>query len=535
MRLCPAGLLYCGARMLADDLGHLEHAEALALLRRACAEGDRSPVTLLNLAIAEDHAGSRERARRIMRELADLLPEWDEPLLRLAESLRREGLAGDAERTYAAVLEINPRREEALVARAALLIQRGDGTTARSLLLRCIGINPSRAEAWDALGIALQLTGDTEVAESAFGEAHRLEPAVLEYALHRVAAAHAVGKLEAELARLEVAAVDDPTNPVLLAAIAMALERLGRCVEAIEAVEAALTLAPDSPCLVRLAGGLLARADRLREARALIQKAIELKPANVELRNGLATLLMRMHRHAEARQELEGALELAPNDPCLLCNLANALVCLGRHEEAEGAVRQAIAIDPTSAQAHRILANALPYRAGIGGAELLSVLQSCAALLPRGPAYEFKNSPDPNRKLRIGLLSGSLRSHPVGWLTVAGFETLDPAGFEIICLAQAKSANSIARRFQAIACEWHEIELLDDQALVGLARERQIDVLIDLGGYGELRPDVRLRPPAGAPADEVGGHADPFDRPAGDGLDHLRSVGNTARAGTVLQ
>ncbi len=176
------------------ELAGLEHAEALATLRAACAAGDRSPATLLNLAIARDRTGDGEQARWLMREVATLLPDWDEPLLRLAESLRRDGRAAEAERAYAAVLEINPRREEALVARAALLIQAGDGAAAQKLLVRCVGINPDRAEAWDALGLALMLTADPAIAETAFAEAQRLAPAVTSYALHRVEAAHAAGR-----------------------------------------------------------------------------------------------------------------------------------------------------------------------------------------------------------------------------------------------------------------------------------------------------------------------------------------------------
>src|SRR5271157_1196757 len=101
-------------------------AEALPALREAVAIGDATPATLLNLALAEDRAGERDRARRRMQTLADRLPGWDEPKLRLAESLRAEGCNAAAEQAYEAVLAINPRREEALVSLAVLRLGRGD-------------------------------------------------------------------------------------------------------------------------------------------------------------------------------------------------------------------------------------------------------------------------------------------------------------------------------------------------------------------------------------------------------------------------
>src|ERR1700678_2231647 len=124
-----------GTALLAMD----RPADALPALLAVAAIGDPSPVTLLNLALAEDRTGDRDRARRRMQDLADRLPEWDEPKLRLAESLRAEGCREAAEQAYAAVLEINPRREEALVSLAVLRLSRGDAPGAITLLLRCCG------------------------------------------------------------------------------------------------------------------------------------------------------------------------------------------------------------------------------------------------------------------------------------------------------------------------------------------------------------------------------------------------------------
>jgi predicted Zn-dependent protease len=135
-------------------------ADALAALRNAATLGDSSPPTLLNLAIAEDRAGDAVRASGLMQELEQRLPDWDEPPLRLAESLRARGDAGAAEKAYARVLAVNPHREEALLALAGLLINRDDAIGAQPLLLHCCGIAPNRAEAWDTLGIALTNIGE---------------------------------------------------------------------------------------------------------------------------------------------------------------------------------------------------------------------------------------------------------------------------------------------------------------------------------------------------------------------------------------
>src|SRR5690348_11926001 len=82
-----------GVALLAEN----QPGEALVELRLAVAGGDASAVTLLNLAIAEDRAGSVDCAQQAMRDLARRMPQWDEPPLRLAESLRTKGDISAAE------------------------------------------------------------------------------------------------------------------------------------------------------------------------------------------------------------------------------------------------------------------------------------------------------------------------------------------------------------------------------------------------------------------------------------------------------
>ena len=148
--------------------------------------------------------------------------------------------------------------------------------------------------------------------------------------------------------------------------------------------------------------------------------------------------------------------------------------------------RQAIELDPSAVLPRRALCSVLPYCKDITGAMLLGAMRDCSAVLPRTPRPECENKPEQNWPLIVGLLSGSLRSHPVGWLTIAGFEALDPDQFSLVCLTQNTSPKDpIARRFRAVARDWIEIDSLSDVALTDLARAMEIDILIELGGYGD--------------------------------------------------
>lgn len=460
--------------------------EACIQLRAAVALGDTSPVTVLNLALAEDQGGDRPRGRALMVGLAERLPEWPEPLLRLAESHRAAGEPDAAETAYRRTLERDPSRQEALLALSGLLIARGQPAEARDLLLRGLGRSPDRADAWDALGLALLGLGDPAIALTAFVEAQRLAPAVLDYVLHGLDAAAAAGMTEAEEARLALICAANPADPVPRAGLGVALERLGRRAEAIDSLLIAAALAPEAKLPALLLGGVLARSNRLREAEAALARAIELDPDNRGTLNDRAAVLMRMHRHAEARAVLLEHIDRFGEDVPSLCNLANATACLGWQSDAVAHARLAITMRPDLVLPRRALCNTLPYLDGVRAADLLAALRDCGARMPRVAMPALRNQPDPGRRLTVGLLSGTLKTHPVGWLTIAGFETLDPASFDLVCLVgNAQPNDPIARRFRAIARDWIEIDTLSDEALAHLARAQGVDVLIDLGGYGD--------------------------------------------------
>ncbi len=463
-----------------------DFAAALEPLRAAVADGNASPASMLNLAIAEDRAGDRARARRLMQSVAVRLPDWDEPLLRLAESFRAANDNAAAEDAYRAVLGLNPRRTEALIGLAGLLLLRGQAGEARDILRRCCQIEPSNAAAWNTLGRAVRDTGPRNEALAAFQRASDLRPDCAEYAVNRAEAAFNAGEAEAELARLVAVCGALPLEAAPLLGRGILLDRLGRRTDAIDALEAAADLAPGELAPLALLGGVLARSTRVAEAEAVLRKVCKLDPGNPKPHNDHAAVLMRVHRHAEARAILTGVLDRFGPQPSVLCNLANATTCLGMQTEGVALARQAVSLAPEAMLPRRALCNNLPYLDGTTGADLLSAMRDCSAVIARTPQPAFANTPDPDRPLVVALLSGSLRSHPVGWLTVAGIEALDRTQFQVMCLAQnAAPHDPLAKRFRAAAVDWIDVDALSDLALTDLARARGVDILIDLGGYGD--------------------------------------------------
>ncbi len=460
-------------------------AEALVSLRGAVAFGDRRPGTLLNLALAEDMAGDAVRAHTMLRELAVAMPGWDEPPLRLGESLRRTGRLAEAEAEYERALERNPQRPEALLSLAALLMLRQQAARAQMLLLRCCSRAPDRPDAWDALGLSLMMTGDVPAAESAFAEAQRLAPQHIDIAVRRAEAAAMAGSAAEELARLEVASAEDPANVALLSARGLLLGKLGRRDEAVEVLEAAVALAPEEMVPTVALANALTVTSRAKQAAEVLKRAVELAPRDSNLRNNYAATLVRVYRYGEAQEILEGLLAEQGPQLNVLCNLTNALVSMGMQQEGVARAQEAVRFAPQAHLAWRSLGNAMAYHPAVTGVTLLEAYQGVGRTLPRTALQPFANTPDPERRLRLGLLSPTLKTHPVGWLTIAGFETLDPDAFEIVCLGQPEANDPIERRFRALAGGWHVVDTEPPEALATRIRDLGIDILVELSGFGD--------------------------------------------------
>jgi predicted O-linked N-acetylglucosamine transferase (SPINDLY family) len=412
-------------------------------------------------------------------------PQWDEPSFRLAEMAAAAGDVAAAEQAYGRCVEKNPARPDVLFALGQLLLRRMAVEPACKLLKICCALSPQRHEAWNALGCGLLLQGNAVFAIGAFAKAQRLVPTNIEYALNRAEAAVASGRAEEELARLEGESENDPCNAAYLTARGELLARLGQNTAAIDLFEAAATLAPEEKLPLAKLGTRLTHAMRPKEAERVLERALALDPGNAKLGIIRSVALLRLGRYRESCALLEGMIAQFGEDGALLGNLSAATLALGHQEDSVEQARRAIAHTPDNPAVRRTLCNNLPYRDGITASELSEELRETGRRWPRDVVPPFSNWRNPDRKLRIGLLSGTLKMHPVGWLTIGAFEALDPAEFELVRLSAFEQADYISQRFVKVAPERHDTAMYDDGGAARHIRAIGIDILIDLGGYGD--------------------------------------------------
>ena len=457
----------------------------------------RNPADLLNSAILESRGGDVGAAQASMRAIAGSWPEWDEPWIRLGQSLRETGARDEAIAAYEAALARNPHRAEALISLGVLHLQSGDAAFANTLLAQATSRHPKNHEAWDALGITLLALGAPAKAADAFHQATELAPERLSYALHKADALEASGEAEcAETLALGRLAAN-PLDGVAACIAGRAAHKRSDLAEAEALLEAARALLPGEAVPLKILGTLHMLAMRPERAVDLLREAHELAPDDFEIAHDFSIALYRLYRFAEADNILTAAIKRSGPVAYALCSRANSRAYLGDLDSAFADIAQAAEIEPNSLNPLRTRCTLLAYRSGTTGIELRDTMTALGRLLPRAEVQPHLNPHDPERKLRIGLLSNTLRTHPVGWLTLTGIQALNPDEFSVHCFGRFESEDRIAQSFARHAASWDGCESIGSQAIATLIRERSIDVLIDLSGYGDAgRIEVLALKPA---------------------------------------
>jgi predicted O-linked N-acetylglucosamine transferase (SPINDLY family) len=270
--------------------------------------------------------------------------------------------------------------------------------------------------------------------------------------------------------------------------------------------------------MLYLGEALLRLGNRTAAEQAFTRASASANPAFLRL---LAKRVYAQNYWQEAIAVLQRALDLQPGHIPTLVQLAKLHWEVYDLTTAETLCQQGLERDPANGDV-RYLLNALPGRRGDAGAQLAAVeahyaalaepdsrlassiamaslyvddrspeqlaaqhRQLCAAIERALPATShFANSRDPERPLRLGLVSGDFhRQHPVNLFMLPLLERLDRHQFPVTVFHTGTMHDDHTARARQAAHHWIEAGTLDDRALHQRIGAEQIDVLIDLAGH----------------------------------------------------
>lgn len=434
-------------------------------------------------------------------------------------------------------------RADRLIAEGHRAEQAGDLARACTLYREAAAITPRYAKAHVNLGIALEAAGDIDgaiAAQEAALAAEAADPyanynlAKLRYGRGEFAAA------EPLLERALRARADFPEALVLRGCAAAAR---GDAPAALAPLERAARLRPQDFGTLFHYAGVLRALNRLADAKAALARALALEPGNTDARAAFADVLAAQGDTAGAVEALEAVLAQRPDWADALYNYGCMLRKRQRLPDAEAAFRRAIALEPRHARAYQMLGGVLlaqsriqearelygaarracPEDFGLASAELFSLLAdervSDAELFERHQAFGrelervhappagrvFRNTREPERRLRIGYVSADFCYHVISLQMLAVLEHHERAGFEVTCYSTTEAPDAYTRQLEELADRWRAWPRLAEADMARAIEADGIDILVDLAGHsGVSQLPLLARRPAPVQATWIG-------------------------------
>src|SRR5882672_9882366 len=437
-----------------------------------------------------------------------------------ARNLHQRGYLPEAEMLYREILERSPRNADAMNMFGVLCAQRGDPTSALEWIGRAVDVDsqnavyrfnfgkillqlgrtreacgaleraaaldPGNTEAHNELGLALGEVGSFEAAETAFRKALSVDPGY--WAAHNNLGLllHRVGRDEEAGVSLRRAIEIEPQSPGTLGNLGLVLRTQGRAAEAVEAYRAALALSPRDPALLTNLGNAFADLSRHEDAVACFRDAVAAAPNHASAYYNWGSLYLRSEQFQSASEKFRAALAIDPHLGEAEVGLASALLDLGRIDEAIEAGRRALLLRPQDSDAHSRLLFTLLHSAEVGPRQVFEEHREWARKHADGFSSGFPrhaNSREPERRLRVGYVSGDFRHHSVAQFFEPVLARHDRGAFEIFCYHNLLRADETTERLRRSADSWCEIASLGDAEVADRVRADRIDILVDLSGH----------------------------------------------------
>lgn len=230
-----------------------------------------------------------------------------------------------------------------------------------------------------------------------------------------------------------------------------------------------------------IAQSVLKKRDR-DLARAAFMKALEIDPNYVDGVVGLAELYCDNNHIEEAIRLLQKLMAAGEQNANLFNLLAISLLKLGRHRECLDFMRQAIEAEPEQAELFSSYLFSLTYSTLVSEEEWLAEHKRYGAMVARKaqPYTSYPQQPDPQRKLRIGFVSGDFKDHSVNYFFEPLLRELDRQRVEVFCYSNDLYRDAVTMRIESMCNGWRNIATVPDQEAAQLIHADQIDVLIDL-------------------------------------------------------
>ncbi len=262
------------------------------------------------------------------------------------------------------------------------------------------------------------------------------------------------------------------------------------------------------------------KAGDFRRAERIYRKLLSKNPADVNALHLLGLLYHAKGKHFEAVSLIRKAIGYHPTEPAMYTNLGVIFESRGMHTEAMACYRRAINVNPKAWEAHFNLGNVYSQFALHDDAvrhyqiasdlkpEMDNIVSNLIFQLDASgtstaeqrfsarrrwndqyavPLHQHQqphtNRPTPDRKLRVGYVSGDLRAHSA-WLAISPIVLgHDRSQYDVVIYSSTKLEDGATDVIRNADVTWRGVSSMGDAETAALIRSDSIDILVDLSAF----------------------------------------------------
>ena len=470
----------------------------------------------LQQAMALHRQGQLAPAQAIYQEILRRQPRHFDALHMLGVMAAQRGDAARAVELIAAAIAVDPGNAAAHVNRGLALKELGPLREALASLQRAIALRSDLPEACYHCGVVLMELGQNDAALAQLAQAIALREDFADAYCVRGLALRALKQPRDALASLDKALALRRDFPEALSNRGLVLRELGELQLACDSYDRAVALKPDFAEPFYNRGLLLKELRQFDAALASYDRAIELKADYAEAYCDRGNLLRELDQPDAALASYDRAIAIKSDFADAYAYRGNLLRTLTQYEAAVQSYDAALAHgagakwvrgmrlhakmhiaswDDLDAELARLTASVV--RAEVALPPFCVMALSDSTALQRRAAENWvceECAPDDSlgridvrkrqQKIRVGYFSADFRSHPVAMLMAPVFEAHDRTRFEVSGFSFGPdSGDPLRPRLVRAFDRFIDVRDRSDLEISQLARELEIDIAVDLGGF----------------------------------------------------
>ena len=276
-----------------------------------------------------------------------------------------------------------------------------------------------------------------------------------------------------------------PGDPEACNLMALMLDSAGDYERAAVFAERAYGANPRDWRFINNLSHFLTRTGKRARAMEVLARGVQAAPRSADVRAAYASALSVDSQFVATAEQCRAGLESNPANPRLASTLGTVLIEMGESEEAVRVLREALAHNPDDPLLASLVCMGVNYLPDASPSEVLADHRAFGEILrrrfpPEPPAIAADR--DPERRLRVALVSGDLRTHSVSYFIEPFLERHDRGRCELVCYHTNRD-DAVSERLKRHVPLWRECAGWPEERIAAAIRADTPDLALELSGH----------------------------------------------------